>query len=133
MNSTWTPIIVKAQRGKKSAFASIGNGKISFSQFACNLMKNPFQYHYVKVYAKDATNELLIGFEFIKDDAGESSYTLSRKRQKNKNGKLVYTGGFDITNKTLACELFGNSALGKTKTYDVTCEGENMLIIHLPS
>jgi hypothetical protein len=135
MNSSWEPIIVKTHRGQKSAFASIGNGKIGFSQYACNLMNNPFQYNFVRVGKKHTGNEILIGFEFIKNDVGTGTYVLSRKRHKNKKtGRTAEIGGFEITNSTLAKALFGDDAMGKTKRYRVTLDNYNdkMLIIHVP-
>ncbi len=133
MNNTWEPVIIKTHRGKKSAFASVGQGRIRFSQFACDLIYNYHQYNYAKVGRKQTEKELLYCFEFIKDDEGEGSYTLSRRRQKNGKGKTVETGGCEISNKALVVNLFGQSALGKTKPYDVTIEGDNMLIVHVPA
>ncbi len=133
MDNSWTPIIVKTQRGRKSAFASVGNGRIRFSQYACELLDNPYQYNYVKVGIKNSGNEMLIGFEFVKYDEGDCTYTLCRRSQKDKRGRKIKTGGFEITHKRLTVDLFGSSAMEKCKNYDVTAECNNMLLIHVPT
>ena len=119
--------IPTSSRGRTSPYASVGNGRLSLSAAACELIENYEEFTHVQLLKNRINNRLCIGVLFLKESTPDS---IKISRKKMKSGKLI--GGIEISSSKVLENLFGLAATAKKTTrYDVKKDNtfENFLIV----
>lgn len=108
----WETVKISSRsRGKTSAYASIGFGRINLSYGACVLVKDFPKFKYAQILRGKKEGKLCIGIKLL-EESGENTIRLSKRKVK---GKVVeYSGSID--SKPLVEELFGMEGNAKKVT-----------------
>ena len=108
----WETVKISSRsRGKTSAYASIGFGRINLSYGACALVEDFPKFKYVQILRGKKDGKLCIGIKLL-EESGENTVRLSKRKIK---GKIVeYSGSID--SKPLVEELFGMEGNAKKAT-----------------
>jgi len=116
-------------RGKTSAYASVGFGRLSLSCGACQLVSNYPDYKYAEILKARRDGKLCIGIRLLK----EPSDNCLRIARRVVNGKSIVEYSGDLGNKPLMEELFGIEGVqNKATRHAVTLDDEerNVLVIY---
>ena len=108
----WEAVKISSRsRGKTSAYASIGFGRINLSYGACALVKDFPKFKFAQILRGKKDGRLCIGIKLL-EESGENTIRLSKRKVK---GKVVeYSGSID--SKPLVEELFGMEGNAKKAT-----------------
>ena len=94
--------ISSTSRGKTSAYASVGFGRITLNYGACALVDDYPKYKYAQILRAKKDGKLCIGIKLLEESA-ENTIRISKRKVK---GQLIeYSGSID--SKPLVEELFG--------------------------
>ena len=125
----WETIKISSKsRGKTSAYASVGFGRISLSYGACALVDDFPKYKYAQILRARKDGKLCIGIRLLEESA-ENTIRISKRKIK---GELIeYSGSID--SKPLVEELFGiEGAQNKATRHSVVLDDseKNILVIY---
>lgn len=113
-------------RKSGEAFAAIGNGRISLSATACELIDNIYNYNYVEVqFGKQNGKVAKIGLRFTNTKTA-TCLNLARRKYK---GQIVE--GLNINSRALIAEFFGKTKDNITTRYAIEKIDQNMLAIDI--
>ncbi|MCL2627650.1 MAG: hypothetical protein FWD44_02980 [Oscillospiraceae bacterium] len=123
----WKQVSVKQVPGRGSeAFATVGQGRVSLSASACNMIEDIYEYNYIEAHAgkvNDITEK--IGLRFSKTKT-PNSLCYSRRKYKN---KLV--GGLEVRSKALIAEFYGKTKDNKSTRHPVEIIDDTMIAIDI--
>ena len=125
----WETVKISSKsRGKTSAYASVGFGRISLSYGACALVEDFPKYKYAQILRARKDGKLCIGIRLLVESA-ENTIRISKRKIK---GELIeYSGSID--SKPLVEELFGiEGAQNKATRHSVVLDDteKNILVIY---
>ncbi len=122
----WETVKIKNdKKGRNTAFASIGFGRIVLNTAACDLIEDFGAYKYVQILKGIKDGKLCVGLKLLKD-CQENSIKISRRKS---NGEIIEKS-LSVDNKMLMEEIFGiRGTQNKVTRYSVLLDNDNKNIL----